>query len=173
MHQEKPYLKDSPDALLITDDDEKIPIEVKGRVSVNTFRSERSNFEEHFSQQQRSQYESTIIDETKYIRVDAMDDDLLKYIPRNHEDLQLLHHVYTHDARTGVLLIGNTKTLMNGIYVDYPGELLNAHGDIIDYLYNRHLSWAYGPLKDVPIDTIMAVLESTEMSSYKVDEEAF
>ena len=173
MHQEKPYLKDSPDALLITDDDEKIPIEVKGRVSVNTFRSERSNFEEHFSQQQRSQYESTIIDETKYIRVDAMDDDLLKYIPRNHEDLQLLHHVYTHDARTGVLLVGNTKTLMHGIYVDYPGELLNAYGDIIDYLYNRHLSWAYGPLKDVPTNTIMAVLESTEMSSYKVDEEAF
>ena len=102
-----------------------------------------------------------------------MDDDLLKYIPRNHEDLQLLHHVYTHDARTGVLLVGNTKTLMHGVYVDYPGELLNAYGDIIDYLYNCHLSWAYGPLKDVPTNTIMAVLESTEMSSYKVDEEAF
>ena len=173
MHHEKPDLKDSPDALLITDDDEKIPVEVKVQVSVNTFQSERSNFEEHFSQQQQSQYASTIIDETKYICVNARDDNLLKYIPRNHEDLQLLHNAYTHDARTGVLLVGNTKKLMHGVYVDYPGELLSAHGEIIDYLYNSHLSWVYGLLKDVPVNTIMAVLESTEMRSYKVYEEAF
>jgi hypothetical protein len=175
----KAYVKDSADAVGIISTDqpasdrdeqslEVVPIEVKARVAVNTAVRERLQLQALVG------LDSYSPNACHYIRIKSQE--VSKWIPSDHEQFQLLHHVYCYGSQRGLMLIGNAKRLTSGILVDFDQELLDAWDKVISYIYLRALRWAYSldeGMDAFPEETIVACLASPRLKDMKLDIDSF
>ena len=166
-------MKDSADGLGILDlgngQLEIVPTEVKSRVAVNTFIRKRMSLETYLGV-------DTYSPTKRHYRF-LKSSDIKKWIPSQHEDFQLLHHVYCYGSKRGLMLIGSDKLLLCGFVVDFDPELLQSWEKVIRYVYKRSLKWAYKP--SVPTDTLMSeetqkqISAALESSKSKMDMGSF
>jgi hypothetical protein len=91
----------------------------------------------------------------------------------NNEMFQLLHLAYCCKADVGVLLVRSNVGLMHGVFVDFPSELKEVYGQIIEFLFEQTLKWAYGSLEDVPADEIMLALQTKPLKDILIGRSAF
>ena len=67
-----------------------------------------------------------------------------KYIPLNHECIQLLHHASVFDLNLVLLLIGDRKrTILRGVWVNFSTEIKTAYQSFLRMCYEKCLLWAY------------------------------
>lgn len=111
--------------------------------------------------------------EPVYVHLKADDPSLFKWIPQSSEQFQLLHHVAMRGSNLGLIAVGNDRKVMFGVFVEYTEQMRQAYLDVLDDLYDRSLSWAYGPPNQVPKENIKAVLQSESMSKSKITLHAF
>jgi hypothetical protein len=52
---------------------------------------------------------------------------------------------------------------MHRVFVDFPSEIKEAYGRIIEFLFESTLKWAYGSLGDVPVDEILLALQTNPL----------
>jgi hypothetical protein len=142
-----------------------IPIEVKARVATSTCGAEKAWLMKRLGAEEYSPRE------VSYVHIEASE--INDVFPRDHESFQLLHHVYTYDSDKGLMIVGSNMKLLFGAFVSFTPELKSAWGDVLQYIYERALKWAYGPREAIPLHTIKNVLASDNMKSFKVDSEAF
>jgi hypothetical protein len=146
--------------------DKLLVCECKGRVAATTYKRERRLLQRFVG----ADYDDN---EVVYHRFNAFDPKVSCFIPSNHETFQLLHLAYCCKADVGVLLVGSNVGLMHGVFVDFPSELKEAYGRIIEFLFERTLKWAYGSLEDVPVDEIMLALQTKPLKDMLIDRSAF
>ena len=183
-HANKLYYVDSADGELVyhlqgNSDDENenecevdkdikcMPIEFKSRLSLSTFVSERNAMAANLGAEVWENGEPV------YIHKRADDPDLFKWIPRTSENFQLLHHVAIRGCDRGLIVVGNDRKIMFGVFVEYPEELRKAYLEVLGDLYDRALDWAYGPASKIPKENIRAVLESNGMKQSKIGLHSF
>lgn len=109
-----------------------VPIECKARVSLNTVSRAIQNLKKKLGLEQFSNYAVPFVDVDEM----AMND----YVPDDHENLQLLHHVYTYGAKHGLMAIGDNESLMYCVLVSFSEELKEAYGEILDFMYGDLLN---------------------------------
>jgi hypothetical protein len=176
--QGKPFVKDSADGVAVvvenvssedSGDDSStdgsqdngrrtrvIPIEVKARVTPNTIIRQQELLQSNINAEI---YSATDI---HYQYVSARK--FRKWVPTDHEALQLLHHVYCYGSSQAIFLVGNDKRLMCALVVNFPTDLLQAWGDVIDHLYQGYLKWAFSshratnPLPEARIERALGAL---------------
>ena len=172
----KAYVKDSADAVGIiftnqpasgSDSLEVVPIQVKARVAVNTAVKERLQLQALVGLASYSP------NSCHYLRIKSQE--VLKWIPSDHEQFQLLHHVYCYGSHQGLMLIGNDRKLTSGILVEFDPELLDAWDKVVSYIYTRALQWAYTleEIEDFPEEKIVACIKSPRLSKMNLDNDSF
>jgi len=144
-----------------------MPVECKARLSHTSFFNERSNLEASLG---AAAWESG---EPVYIHVDAQDPLLYKWIPHESESFQLLHHVVLRDAEKGLIVVGNKRKIIFGVFVSYSTEVKEAYRCVLHDLYERGLSWAYGSPEKIPFDKIKNILLSKTMKGIKMSRHSF
>lgn len=176
---DRPFFVDSADGELLVsvkeneeDTDENavkqiIPVEFRSSLATGTFLSERNQMEANLG--------AEVLDdgELVYIHLRADDPDFFKWVPRASENYQLLHHVVIRGCNRGLIAVGNDRKVMFGIFVEYTQEMCNAYLAVLDDLYDRALSWAYGPPEEVPKDNIEAALNSEMLAKSKITLHSF
>jgi hypothetical protein len=178
--RDTPSVKDSSDGIATyyeegseqSDDegdyDTKIlPIEVKSRIASSTFFRERRNLESVLG---AAAWENG---EPVYAHIDAEDRQLHAWIPKESENFQLLHHVACYDADKGLILVGNNKKVMFGVFVTYSKRLKDAYMKILEDLYVRALRWAYRPIDEMPLEEIEKVLKSEDFAGLRMSKHSF
>ena len=180
-HINKPYFVDSADGELVyslqneeiesesEDNDEQeseeiidcMPIEFKARLSIGTFFSERNNMAANLGAEVWENGEPV------YLHMRADDPNFFKWIPRSSENFQLLHHVAIRGCDRGLIVVGNERKIMFGVFVEYPQALRDAYLEVLADLYDRALIWAYGPVNDIPKSNISAALRGDAMKKAK------
>ena len=137
-----------------------MPIEIKSRVSLSTFYAERLRVEANLGHQA---FEND--GEPHYIELDAEGEDLSKWIPKHTECFQLLHHVAIRDVRKGLILVGNSKKLMFGVFVTYSNRLIEAYQEVLKDLFDRALKPFYAPAPELQLhkDKIEQIIKSRDM----------
>ena len=110
-----------------------LPIEVKSRIASSTFFRERHNLESALG---AAAWENG---EPVYAHIDAEDRKLHEWIPKESENFQLLHHVVAYDSDKGLILVGNNKKVMFGVFVTYSKRIKEAYAEILEDLYTQAL----------------------------------
>jgi hypothetical protein len=144
-----------------------LPIEVKSRIASSTFFRERHNLESVLG---AAAWENG---EPVYAHIDAEDRQLHDWIPKESENFQLLHHVAAYDSDKGLILVGNNKKVMFGVFVTYSKRLKDAYLEILEDLYERALKWAYGPIDEIPLEEIEKVLKSEDFAGLRMSMHSF
>jgi len=126
-------LDSSDGELIFTTDDGSIgtmPIELKARLAHSTFYDERHRLEANCGLQAWENGEPI------YVELDAESDEFNKWIPKHKESFQLLHHVAVRNVRKGLIIIGNNKKIMFGVFVTYRRETIVAYQSLLQDLYS-------------------------------------
>ena len=71
------------------------------------------------------------------------------------------------------MVVGNNRRVMFGILVTYPPAILAAYQEVVQDLYAWALSWAYGPMSELPEEKIEAVLMSEGMKGSNMNMHLF
>ena len=67
-----------------------------------------------------------------------------RFIPKNHELIQILHHAFVYNLSLMLLLIGDSKgTIIRGVWVSFEPPIFEAYRGFIEKCYNESLKWAY------------------------------
>ena len=98
-----------------------IRVEIKSRLSHTTFFSERHQVET-LQGARAWQYSEPV-----YKELDATDPALYDWVPKSSECFQLLHHVCIRDSKVGLILVGNSKKVMFGVFVRYSEAVKAAY----------------------------------------------
>ena len=142
-----------------------LPIECKARVSPNTIKGAMQNLRARLGPEQFSLHAVPL--------VRCQDFEMNDYVPDDHENFQLLHHVYTYGAKEGLIIIGDNESLMYCVLVSFSDELLKAYHRIVGSIYKDVLYPFWGPKKDFPFQSIEEALKSDSLKKAKVDMESF
>lgn len=159
---------DSDDDSLSSDEDNEtlaVPVEIKSRLAHSSFHAERHNLE---ALEGLRAYEAG---DPVYTQVNH--NELYHWIPMQSESFQLLHHVAVQNVRLGLILVGSNKNVMFGVFVRYDDAIIEAYRRVLDNLYQRALSFAYGPTSEIPLQRIKLILESDKMKSLGISLHAF
>jgi len=137
-----------------------MPIEIKSRLSLTTFYDERNRFEANLGHEA---FEND--GEPRYIELDAEGEELSRWIPKKKERFQLLHHVAIRDVRKGLILVGNSKNVMFGIFVTFSDALIEAYQEVLKNLFDRALKPFYAPATELqlPKVKIEKIIKSRDM----------
>eukprot|EP00984_Skeletonema_dohrnii_P022467 scaffold11588_cov77-Skeletonema_dohrnii-CCMP3373.AAC.2 len=203
----KDYVRDSADAVaIITPDAEEgdcgsinddsgsiksiaVPIEVKARVSRNTFHAQRERIisNDSSSGDKWTNLRKGGSNVSYFMNRIAVDEDETgelfvqkayhEMVPKSSELLQCLHHSYTYRSNSGILLIGDKRDLFAVIHTYYPTELLTAYGRICTYLFDRVLAPFYAKSSDDKLPElpreVYDALKSDQLKHLKISEDAF
>ena len=130
-------------------------IEIKSRLSYSTFYDERENLcaNRGIVVWQHGQL--------VYHKLNTEDDELFCWIPKSQERFQLLHHVAIRKQKKGLILVGDSHTIMFGVFVNYKQETINTYQMVLENIYNCALKPFYemDPL-DIPRDMIISIINS-------------
>ena len=164
---------DSSDAELVykmNGDDTTIhtmPIELKARLSHSTFYDERNRLESNLG------FAAWENGHPVYVELDAESEEFHRWIPKNKESFQLLHHVAIRNLRKGLIVIGNGKKIMFGVFVKYSDETIIAYRNMLADLFDRVLKPFYDDELDLPEHKIEKIVGSSEMESIGLSVHSF
>ena len=153
---------DSSDAELVykMDGDDTIrvmPVELKARLAHSTFYDERNRLEANLG---LGAWENG---DPIYVELDAESNEFHRWIPKHKESFQLLHHVAIRNLRKGLIVIGNGKKIMFGVFVKYSDETITAYRNVLFDLFDRALKEFYDGTLDLPERKIEKIINSDEM----------
>ncbi|KAL7459870.1 hypothetical protein ACHAWC_011885 [Mediolabrus comicus] len=182
MHNDKPYVRDSADAIAFErrngdqdggdyfDEMTSHTIECKCRAqsgydgSLRQAKNIRRKLLDTLDISARITAEAN--GHAVYKHISSSQQDLLKkFIPNSNERIQILHHAYTYSRKRTTLLVGGPDgKLLYGIIVTFEDDVLNAYGQVLDFLYNSglHLFYAAEKAGDLPLDTIKNVIDNDD-----------
>ena len=78
-------------------------------------------------------------DGEKYLVVDFDSDLSYHVIPDASERLQILHHCYTYSVNVIFFVVGDTRTIIRGVFVNFSNSILYAYEDLMEELYELAL----------------------------------
>lgn len=152
MNRDKQYIKDSIDALgtvcvhgadgIVTNGVQLVGIELKTRTEDST----RLTEEEILSTTHEGH--SFILLNYKYAYL---------FIRSNHELLQILHHATVYKLKLVLLLIGDKRSIIRGIWVKFDVTILSCYESLLSSLYDKTLSWAYN--RNYNMSSILSSIE--------------
>ena len=170
MKRDKPYVRDSADALVFeeldpfdTEDssiDDSDLVEPSEFNPISSFPAEfkcRSGAGRDGSLQQAERIQKKIADriggsarvdmatgKALYLQVSSSDKDLDELIPTASEKVQILHHAYTYGRKKTIFAVGNHRgEILYGLVVNFDNNLLEGYGEALDFLYENGLNVFY------------------------------
>lgn len=176
-NKDEPCLSDSVDALLICTQvdfpNERIavPLECKARVTAKTQLEEVQKLEDALYTCDRQ----PSLNDVYLIRTDNEDDiaflQRLAGGPKWKELLQVLHHVACYNTNIGALTVGkeNGQSFYT-VFILFHQGLLNRYTEVIRFLKETALSWAYNTNERPPWDDIKAILDENAKRSIKLED---
>jgi len=67
-----------------------------------------------------------------------------RFIPKNHELIQILHHAFVYNLSLMLLLIGDSKgTIIRGVWVSFDSTIFEVYKGLLQKCYVESLQWAY------------------------------
>ena len=67
-----------------------------------------------------------------------------RFIPNNHELVQILHHAFVYSLKLVLLLVGDNKgTIIRGVWVEFNDIIMEAYKVFLRQCYDVSLKWAY------------------------------
>lgn len=137
-----PWIRDSSDGVTIYSNENgryPLPIEVKSRVSPNTYAIERSRMREANEEPSNEASGDTALPkQLPWNVIDASDKVLRQLVPSNNELLQTLHHAVTYWSGYCFLIIGDNNSLMSHYLITFSRDLCDAYINICRDFYKRH-----------------------------------
>jgi hypothetical protein len=162
---------DSSDAELVYEHEDGtigvIPVELKARLAHSTFYDERNQLEANLG------FQAWENGDPVYVELDAESEDFNKWIPKHKESFQLLHHVAVRNLRKGLIIVGNRRKIMFGVFVNYKDETIHAYREVLRDLYGRVLKEFYEDELQLPQEAIMKVIQSQEMKPIGLSAHSF
>ena len=148
----KPYVRDSSDGVLLQKVNgvkEAVPVEIKARVTPNTFHRTIARFNrKHGSSDMPGLGEDA--SQAKYYTINDDDEILLALIPEHHDLLQILNHAYTYGTNSCYYVICSHAALLYVLKVNFSDDLLDAYKDVTDWFYTETLTPFYAKNFEVP-----------------------
>ena len=167
-------MRDSSDSIgVVIEDRERIPMELKTRVAIGRI-IKANDIKKCIAQRLGVQY-SEMSNQALYVEIDAScSGDVNTFLPDKDERFQNLHHVFTNIAKRAIHAVGNHTHPIYGVIISFSDELLNAYGEVMDYLFDHYIKQFYGTDDDLPDeDLIEAILDSDVFKKKKVDYDSF
>ena len=153
---------------------EAVPVEVKARVSPNTFHKTVNRFNHTHG---LSDMPGLGKDASSARSYDINNDDelLLALIQEPHDLLQILHHAYTYGTKSCYYVISSHAALLYVLKINFSVDLLNAYENITDWLYEETLTTFYTKNFEVPKmpDAIKQALKDKRFTHLKMTEHEF
>ena len=152
---------DSSDAELVYEKDDGsigvLPVELKARLAHSTFYDERNRMECNLG------FQAWENGEPIYVELDAESEAFYKWLPKHKESFQLLHHVAVRNLRKGLIIVGNRRKIMFGVFVNYTDETIAAYRMVLRDLYKRVLRPFYDDNLALNGKALDKVINSKEM----------
>ena len=191
MQENRSYVRASADAIAIehkrddddVDDDFDLmtshPVECKCRAQLgwNGSLARAKSIQTKVARELGQSEEATIYGrgEAAYLKISSSQHKLIEtLIPDKSERIQILHHAYTYSCNKTTFLVGGPEgNLLYGLIVTFEDELLNAYGDVLEFLYNSglHLFYSHNT-GDLPRDLIGNIIlnDDTLKKKYTIDD---
>ena len=138
MRSDKPYVRDSADVVVIFNpnsegDQSCVPVEVKTRVSLDTFHRTVAHFNKRRDLADLPGVGCDGEDDSRVITIRSYSRHLLGMIPESYDLFQVLHHAYTYNSLNCWYLISSHISLFYMVSIRLIEELMNAYGDMLDW----------------------------------------
>ncbi len=175
---EKEYIRDSADGVVFVEKEDGIrvgtPVEVKSRVSPNTFHRTIDRFNRKKNLTGMPGLDRSA-NKARFFTVSADDEYLRGIVPESHDLFQILHHAYAYGTDSCFYLIASDSALYYTVLVTFPDELLESYAAVTDWLYEEVLQQFYVPDNEVPevTPTIIDAFKDKRLKSLKMTTHAF
>ena len=173
----KNHVRDSSDGVIIVKENNTktaTPIEVKGRVSINTFHRTVARFNRKHGLSDMPGLGSEASGARMY-NISDDDEHLLGLVPEYHDLFQVLHHAYTYGTNSCFYLISSHRALMYIVKINFSEDFLDSYEAVTDWLYTNTLEQFYTQGNEVPNvwPAVKDALKDPRFESLKITEHGF
>ena len=171
------YIRCSSDGVILVKDchgKRADPIEVKARVSANTFHRTVNQFNENHGLADMPGLGREAC-EVKCYQLKDDDEHLRGIVPESHDLFQVLHHAYTYRIDRCYYAVNSHVALLYLILINFRNSLLHAYQSITDRLYDQVYAQFYVPGPEVPAMSpdLVTTLNDDRLSHLKMSNHAF
>lgn len=153
-----------------------IPIEIKSRKSVRTFRIRISNWQLRFEDDAEVVLHDVCERNVLFTQFPAQKGSrchlLFKHcIPDAHERIQLLHHACIYQSKRAFFVVAKDKDVMAIYRVKFGQQLIQSYINACRNIFRSKLEWLYTPRESFPAipESWRTAIKDKALKGYKLD----